>query len=1197
MNINRLVKRTEFVQSFKHSVFGRLLSVLMLLFVVQFFGAQTLAAQSKKVTLHVVNAPLATVLNDLSKQTHYKFFYSDNTTDVSQKITLNVVNKPLNEVLTQIFEGKEIGFQLKNNQILLFKKKATTQIPVASPVSNNLIRVTGKVTDDKGQALPGVTIVAKGTTTGTITDVDGNYFFDRVPSNATLVFSFVGMQSQVVNVDNKIKVNVMLSEMATGLNEVVVVGYGTQKKETVTGSISTVGDKALVETPVANISNALVGLVPGLSATQSSGEPGDDAATIRIRGVSTLNGSGQDPLVIIDGVQSTLSIMNSIDANEIADISVLKDASATAVYGVRGANGVILVTTKRGKSGEPQINFSATYGFTKLASELKMLDSYDYALYRNEAIQNDNTPNATSSLFTTDDLWKFQNDRDFTPAEVNAMNLTPDAKKALLASPAVYYTSHDYFNEQYGGVSPEQQYNVNISGGGEQMRYFTSVGYFSQDGVFKDANYGGADANSSYDRYNFRSNYDFDVLKNLKLTVDLSGQFAKNHGILGNPQDGDITGPDARHKAMMEGVLDEPPYAGPGIVDGKLVEAWAKNSYSATIGQRGAGGYSPITNLLERPTLTTFNTNVNAIIKLTHTLDYLTKGLSLSGTVSFNDNYTKGVYRFQPIPYYTLTRNPANPVELLFTGGAVGATSINDNYNNYKTGSFYLEGVANYIRSFGKHSVTGMILYNAQKTFDPSLLFQVPSGLMGVSGRATYDFDQRYLAEVDMGYNGSENFPPGKRFGFFPAYSAGWIISDEPFFPKNSLISWLKIKGSYGEVGNDKIGGKRFLYLPNTWGYGNNGYLGGYYFGNSNGGSSNPYYNGASETTVGNPFVTWERAKKTNYSLEMNFLRNRLTFIGDVFQEKRDNILWTLGTVPATVGANLPPANVGRVENGGYEIQLGWADKIGKIGYSIQTSVSYAKNKILYMSEPNNAYSWMDQTGFSIGQYKGYKTDGFYNTEQEVINHPYQSFAGNKVQLGDIRYVDINGDGIIDSKDQVPIGYSNLPRFAFNATLSVSYKGFAVSMLFIGTAEGSFPITNFYLMNPFYQTDGNAMQFQYDGRWTPEKVAEGITPTFPRASMNTYTSENGQFSDFWLKSTDFIRLKNMEISYTFNKNSFLERVKAITSLQLFVRGNNLYTWTKMMGGMDPEQQDSGGASSGFVYPMVSTYSFGINAQF
>jgi TonB-linked SusC/RagA family outer membrane protein len=406
----------------------------------------------------------------------------------------------------------------------------------------------------------------------------------------------------------------------------------------------------------------------------------------------------------------------------------------------------------------------------------------------------------------------------------------------------------------------------------------------------------------------------------------------------------------------------------------------------------------------------------------------------------------------------------------------------------------------------------------------------------------------------------------------------------------------LKIRGSYGEVGNDQIGGRRYLYLPSTWGYGGNYAFGGYYFGNTNGGSQDPYYTGATENTVGNPDVTWERARKVNFGMEANFFKNRLSFVGDIFSEKRDNILWALGTIPGTVGANLPPANIGKVSNKGYELQAGWDDKIGDFVYSIKGNVSYARNKIEFMDEPSYPYEWMNTTGFSIGQYKGLKTNGFYNTQEEAANHPYSNIDGNKVQAGDIRYIDISGDGVIDSRDNAPIGYSNLPRYAFGTTLSLDYKGFSLSVVFTGTAQGSILMTDFYMLNPFYHTNGSAMAWQYEGRWTPEKAAAGITPTFPRASLRTYSTQNGVRSDFWLKSTDHIRLKNVEIGYTFSKLGQLQKIGA-KGIRLFANANNLYTWSHLIDGFDPEQQDSGGAGSGYLYPMTRIFNFGMNVQF
>ncbi len=1132
------------------------------------------------------------VFKEINKQTGLTVFFSHNLLDEQETVGLSTVRMQLKTLLDLVLIDRALSYKLNGKVIVLQKKSeatsTNTNIKATPPV-----KVTGIVTDEKGEPLEGVSIVEKGTQNVTVTKNDGRFSMEVKGEKSILEISYVGYEKQEVSAANHSLI-ISLKNTQAQLEQVVVVGYGIQKKETVTGSVVSVGNKELMQTPVSNVGNALVGRVAGLTATQFSGEPGDNAATLRIRGVGTLNSSGQEPLVIIDGIQSTFSIMNAIDANEIENISVLKDASATAVYGVRGANGVVIVTTKRGNSGRPQINFTSNYGLTSLATKLKMLGSYEYALFRNEAIRTDGDASMNRYLFTDDELWKFQNNRDYTPAEVAAMSLQQEQKNSLLESPALYYTSHDYFDEQFGGASPQQQYNINISGGGERVRYFTSLGYFSQKGLFNHSDYGGADVNSFYSRYNFRSNYDIEIIKNLKISVDLAGQFGSNGGILGNSQDGDITGPYSRHKAMLVSILSSTPYNGPGLVDGHLISGFVGTTNPMQ--GKNASGFSPITNLLSRPYLTRKNTNLNANIKLVHTMDYITKGLSLTGTVSYNDNYITGVYRSTPVPQYTATRNPANPAEILYFGGAVGPVTITDNYNNNKWRRIYFESALNYKNNFGKHGVSGLVLMNAQRTHDPGLLFNVPAGLMGAASRITYNYNQRYLVEFNMGYNGSENFPEKKRFGFFPAYSLGWVVSNEAFFPHNIGINNLKIRGSHGEVGNDQVAGRRFLYLPSTWGYGSLSGISGYYFGNSNGTSRDPFYAGAYETTVGNPDVTWERAKKSNIGLEISFLKNRLSFTGDLFQEKRDNILWNLGTVPATVGASLPPANIGKVSNKGYEAQLGWNDRVGNLSYNLGFNLSYARNKIEYMSEPAYAYPWMNSTGFSIGQYKGLKTAGFYNNEKEASTHPYSSIDGNKVQAGDLRYIDIDGDGVIDSKDRVPIGYSNLPRYAFSSTMGLNYKGFGLSILLTGTAQGSFVLSDFYLLNPFYQASGAAMAFQYEGRWTPEKAAQGIESTFPRSSLRNYSTQNGVVSDFWVKSSDHIRLKNVEISYTFQNIDIFKKA-GMKGIRIYANGNNLYTWSNLIDGIDPEQQASNGANSGYVYPMTRIFNFGTSIQF
>jgi len=545
-------------------------------------------------------------------------------------------------------------------------------------------------------------------------------------------------------------------------------------------------------------------------------------------------------------------------------------------------------------------------------------------------------------------------------------------------------------------------------------------------------------------------------------------------------------------------------------------------------------------------------------------------------------------------------RDPENPTQIDFIGGQISPSSTTDNVDNSSWRKIYLEGAINYNRVFGGHTVTGLILGNAQRYTANGMSYNTPSGLMGVVGRATYNFKERYLAEINLAYNGTEQFAPGTRFGFFPAASSGWIVSNEPFFPKNNILTMLKFRASYGLVGNDQLNvsgiTRRYLYLPNTWAY--NGY--GYYFGNSNGSSQNPYYSGAQETALGNPNVTWEKAKKTNVAADLKFVKDKLSVTTNFFWEKRSNILVTLGTIPGTYGVssgNVPPANVGKVSNKGFEIEAGWNDVIGALTYFVKGNLSYARNKIDYEAEAPYPYPWMNATGYSIGQYKGLLTDGFYNTQAELNNRPYNTY-GNNAKLGDLKYRDINGDGVIDNKDLVPIGYPNIPEVAYNLSIGFSYKGFDVSALFIGTAKGSFPQYGYILSSPFAKNVGEVMQYAYDGRWTAEKYAKGEKITYPEISFSGGGPNNNPLSDFWLKSNDFKRLKNLEIGYTFSKQSGFMKRAGIKGFRLYVNGNNLITWgTKLINGIDPELADAGKNDMGYLYPVTRTYNIGANITF
>ncbi len=1065
--------------------------------------------------------------------------------------------------------------------------------------------VSGTVKDEKGTALTGVTIIVKGTSRGTTT-LDGGSFTLAVPAEgAVLEFSFIGYRPETVAVGaSQQTLDVVLKEDATEMDEVVVTAFAVQKKINVTGAISQVTGSDLVATPVSNISNALIGNTPGVSGLQTSGEPGRNAATIQIRGISTYGSS--EPLIVIDGVEQASEQafveLNAMDANEIQGISVLKDASSTAVYGIRGANGVIIVTTKRGNKGKPSINFSMNYGFTKASNLQKGTTAYEYALLRNEGIRNDQRSYAgtgalSSYIFDDYDLWKFKNNRDYTPVEVDAMtHLTPEQRETLKNQPALYYASHDLYKEQFDKIAPQMQVNLNVAGGTERVKYFVSFGYFSQEGVTNSTKYYGSDTGSRFDRYNFRSNFDIDVAKNWKVSINTAGQFGQTEGpgISADPYD-----MSARYKVIMQYIYDGNPFITPGIVDGRLINNFAGSAGTPQnpLGQKTGsqiGSQNAVYNLLISGRGTIYNSLLDNTIKLNHTMDYLLKGLQIHATLSYQDNYNRYVSYNPSIPSYSVQRNPEDPTRLDFFGGSIGAGSFNSyGYSNWN--KLYLDAGINWAGSFNGHNVSALVLAKASRYTMPSDSYHVPSGVMGFVGRVTYNYEDRYMAEFNIGYNGTEQFDEGKRFGVFPAFSLGWVPTAEKFFPKNDIFTFMKIRASYGEVGNDYLGGsRRYYYLPNTY----NLNQGGYWLGNSNGSSQNTYYAGAMEGTLGNPDITWERAKKYDVGVEARFFRDRLTIVADWFREDRNNILTTLGTIPIIYGVDsgkVPPVNVGVTKNEGYELSVNWAHQADDWYYSLGGDVSYARNRIVYKAEAANPYPWMNQTGFSIGQRFGLVSDGLFNTLEELANRPYNTFTANQATLGDIRYKDLNGDGLIDDKDKAPIGFPNHPEYHFNVKASLAWKGFDLRVLFVGTANGSYYLNSGYTI-PFFKRAGNAWKWMYDGRWTPGRYAAGEKITYPRSTFDATTSHNNYLtSDYWMKSSNFFKIKNIEVGYTFNTTRGRMAGSRIESMRIYFNANNVYTFKNDLTdiGIDPETTDG----STYIYPLTSVFTFGLNMKF
>lgn len=1005
--------------------------------------------------------------------------------------------------------------------------------------------VKGVVTaDESGEKLPGVSIAIKGTSKGTITNVDGSYQLTVPNAQSILVFSFIGYLPVEVKVGDQKIINVGLKADTKALEEVVVVGFGTQKKINATGAISTIGTKELVQSPVANISNSLVGRMTGLFATQSGGEPGNDASKIRIRGVGTFSGN-TDPLTLVDGIQ--VDNYNNIDPNEIESVTILKDASSTAVYGIRGANGVLIITTKRGKTGPPKISYTFNQGFNSFTDMRQMMNSYDYANNFNQALKNDTYVTGATYVPRYSDL----------DLELYANGQDP-----------IFHPSMDWADVMFKKVSTQSQHNVSISGGQNKVRYFVSAGFFNQEGLFKDTKdiTDAFSPQSVYRRYNIRSNFNFELTKRLKMSLDLSSQTETRSGNNGGSTE-----------RVVGDVFRASPLSTPGIVDGKVVNIFTgsqNNPYVSLLYPNAAGG-------LRR----SYRNYLNGNLRMDYDLGDVTKGLAVHGNVAIQTYNDQQITNSKTLITYLAVKLPDGTVNYVpSTTEAQFNFSQTGTYNRRITAEFGID----YKRSFGKHNVTGLLLYNQQKTFDPALAFLIPKGYQSFVGRATYDYDGRYLAEVNVGYNGTENFAPGKRFGLFPAYSLGWVASQESFFPKNGFVTLLKIRGSYGEVGNDNIGGTRFLFRPTSYSTAGNMY----YFGNV--GSTYAGFTGIREGATGNPDVTWERAVKQNIGLEMAFWKDKIKFTGDVFSEKRSDILATPQTISSITGISQPASNLGKMENKGYEFDITYIDNVGDLGYRVSANYSFARNKVLFRDEVPNRYAYQNRTGQRLGQNFGLIAEGLYNSWEEVNDpaRPVYSYQNNKVQPGDIKFKDFNGDGVVDGFDAVPIGFSNLPEKTFGASLGLNYKGFDISVLFQGVGNVSHYYTRFQKGTGFGQAPPEGSAAYMNESWTQERYDAGLPIRFPRFSVNSNPNHEG--SSYWLADASYVRIKNAEIGYKFTEG-ILKRL-GISTCRVYVNANNLFTWKHVYAGIDPENTSTGDTNTE-PYPLVRTINAGLNVTF
>lgn len=1022
--------------------------------------------------------------------------------------------------------------------------------------------ITGKVLDENNQPMPGVTIIVDGTTNGTMTGSDGTFTLGGVPSGATVIVSCIGYTNQVLP-EGKSNYVVSLVPDSEMLEETVVVAFGQQKKLSVTGAISTVASADLRKTTSTRLDNALAGRVTGLTSMQSGGgQPGVDGATMYLRGAATTN--GKSPLILVDGVER--DNIRTIDMNEVESISVLKDASATALYGVQGANGVILIQTRKGQKGKAQLNISVDQSWTSFTKEPSRLHSWEYCELRNEALMNDRQ----APEFSEETIAKFRNPLlGLDPS-------SPDYDNQVAIRKAVY-CDNDYYRMYLKSNTPQTRANANISGGTDFVNYFVNVGYIHQGGNLntESPDYLGYDPQCYMNRLSLRSNLDFHITKNLTASLNIAS-YAENVNMpaVGDLYRGDqswmITDIIYQSQTILPispGPVTDPRFG--GVSDGVVGYNYLDRSAYEIINRRG------------------FHTNKRKNLNTQFSVNWdlgelVTKGLSVNGMAAY-DTYNIGVLegRKKEQVYNVRVDYDSETLSYSSNGDKIEPlTMTSSRLSNYQ---IYVQGSINYARTFGKHNVTAMA--TAYRRFWEGTSANIPYNVLGTAARATYSFDDRYLVEGNLGYNGSEQFAPSKRFGLFPSGSIGWIASNESFLKGNKYLTWLKFRASYGLVGNDSMGGLRFLYQDDNQIQSGNGFVQGL------GGKI------VKEGLIGNKNITWELSKKMNLGVEIGLFKDFRINV-DYFTEKRDQILLRRRTVPSFQGVSsdyIPRVNMGKVDNHGVDVEVSYSHTFNR-DFSISSRVNFGfnDNTAIELDEPMRseeyAYQYHEE-GFRLGQEFGYLIDwnspgnGYFTSQDEIDNYyPYE--FGGKPRVGDFVYKDVNGDGVIDQKDLSPIGYSTtVPGLNYGISLGLNFKGIDFNVLFSGLGRYS----KYYSGQGVVEWTKQGTYFDWTRNgWTEERYKNGEKITYPAISTSQTVSHTE--NDFFIQNRSFLRLKNIELGYTLPER-FLSKV-GVKALRVYVSGQNLFVWDNLrITHIDPEQNNSYG------YPITKNVTLGLNINF
>ncbi|MFV0345650.1 MAG: TonB-dependent receptor [Bacteroidales bacterium] len=1130
----------------KISLVMRIGLFFFMLGVIQVFANNSFS-QSAKVMIEVENVRLEKVLSEIEKQTDYKFAYDRKTVNLNRKVSLKSDNMSLEDVLSVLFQGSDINYVLYNKQIILTKKKQNEAVGIASSAQQDHQTVSGVIRDVNGEPLAGASVVVDGTTKGAITDVDGSYNIIAKPTDK-LIFSFIGMESQTVEVGDKRKIDISLSEKYQDIGDVTVVAFGKQKKESVIASITTIRPEDL-KIPSSNLTTALGGNMAGVISYQSSGEPGQDNSTFFIRGITTFGSGKANPLILIDGVELTTEDLARIQPDDIASFSIMKDATATALYGARGANGVILVTTKEGKEGKMSILVRVENSFSSPTQKIKLADPITYMELHNEAVLTRNP---------LGDTYYSRGDIDIRKDENRNKNVYPMV---------------NWYDELFNDVTTNQRVNASIRGGGRTARYYVAGSFSNDQGALKVDKKNNFNNNIKLKRYLLRSNVNIDLTKTTEGIVRFSGNFTDYNGPM-------YSGSDVYKMVMKTNPVLFPAYYDPDeatkykehILFGNYDKGQYKNPYAEMV--RGYRDYTQSTILAQ--------------FEVKQDLRFILKGLRLKAMYNANRySYFSIKRKYEPFYYAIESYDKISDTYILKALNPDKGQEYLDNgeFGRTITSTNYFEISADYSQTFkDKHLVSGLLVYTQRERLSTSgdnIQETLPSRNLGLAGRFTYGYDNRYFAEFNFGYNGSERFAKAKRFGFFPSAGLGWNISNEAFFNRvKKSVNKLKVRLTYGIAGNDAIGDvkDRFFYLSEV---------------DMNSSSRSATFGedfsyskkGIQTKKYANDQISWETAYIGNLGLEIG-LFDKIDIQADIYRERRTNILMTRYDIPITMGLQATPkANVGESIGHGIDVSIDYRSTFGRNCWlTVRGNFTYAVGEYDVYEEPDYETAgtpWRSHIGAAIGQQWGYVAERFFIDDEEVRNSPEQfgEYGG-----GDIKYKDINGDGKITEQDQVPIGYPTVPQIVYGGGFSAGIKNFDFSCFFQGVGRRSFWI-DASATSPFVGTDGhNALLKAYaDSHWSENN--RDVYALWPR--LSTYTISNNVKRNTWfMRNGAFLRLKSIELGYTI-PNHISKRLKMKTC-RVYLSGLNLLTISRFKL-WDPEM-----GGNGLGYPIQRVFNIGLN---